>query len=158
MSDEITKVEDYRSEATAKVGEIAGIMVDRIGLDDAEAKLRTLKDLAVELVGKKSRLAEFKKDIGKVDPSRRAEFAQKVQSLEKEIRAALEVSHERLTSRIDALKTEAEAVDVTIPGRRPRTGHLHVITILRQKIEDIFVSMGYAIEDDRVILDEGGVN
>jgi len=28
---------------------------------------------------------------------------------------------------------------------------LHLITILRQKIEDIFVSMGYAIEDDREI-------
>ena len=42
-------------------------------------------------------------------------------------------------------------LDVTLPGRRPRTGHLHLITILRQKIEDIFVSMGYAIEDDREI-------
>ena len=30
-------------------------------------------------------------------------------------------------------------------------GHLHPITILRQTIEDIFVSMGYAIEDDREI-------
>ncbi|MFL6332084.1 MAG: phenylalanine--tRNA ligase subunit alpha [Pyrinomonadaceae bacterium] len=36
---------------------------------------------------------------------------------------------------------------MTLPGRRPRRGHLHPITLLRQRIEDIFVSMGYAVED-----------
>ena len=40
---------------------------------------------------------------------------------------------------------------MTIPGRRPRRGHLHPITLLRERIEDIFVSLGYAIEDDREI-------
>jgi len=36
---------------------------------------------------------------------------------------------------------------VTLPGTRPRRGHLHPITIVRQKIEDVFVAMGYAIAD-----------
>src|SRR6476659_701947 len=151
MSVEINKIEAYRAEATAKISEISGVLVDRIGLEDAEARLRRLKDVTVELTGKKSRLSEFQKDIGKVGAGTRATFAQAVQALEKEIRTALETTQERLTDRIESLKTEAEAVDVTVPGRRPRTGHLHVITILRQKIEDIFVSMGYAIEDDREI-------
>jgi len=151
MSAEIDKIEDYRAEATAKIGYITGVLVDGIDLAEAEIRLRKVKDLAVELTGKKSRLAEFKKDIGKIAAAERSWFAQQVQALEKEIRTALEVSHERLTERIESLRTEEEAVDVTIPGRRPRTGHLHVITILRQKIEDIFVSMGYAIEDDREI-------
>jgi len=58
---------------------------------------------------------------------------------------------ELLREQIIRWKIQRETVDVTIPGRRPRRGHLHPITILRQKIEDIFVSMGYAIEDDREI-------
>ena len=48
-------------------------------------------------------------------------------------------------------RTGRESIDVTLPGRRPRRGHLHPITLLREKIEDIFVSLGYAIEDDREI-------
>ena len=40
-----------------------------------------------------------------------------------------------------------ERIDVTLPGRRLPAGHLHPITLLRERIEDIFVSMGYTIED-----------
>ena len=38
-------------------------------------------------------------------------------------------------------------VDVTLPGRRIAAGHPHPITLLRERIEDVFVSMGYTIED-----------
>jgi phenylalanyl-tRNA synthetase alpha chain len=151
MSEAIKKPEDYRSDAFAKLSGLAEVSVDDLSLDEAEIHLRQIKDLTVELTGKKSRLAELKKAIGKVGPEERAAFAQAVQSLEKRIGSALERGEARLADRILNLRAEQEAVDVTIPGRRPRTGHLHVITVLRQKIEDIFVSMGYAIEDDREI-------
>jgi phenylalanyl-tRNA synthetase alpha chain len=151
MSEATKKLEDYRAEAFVRLGDLANLSVDGIQLADAEAQLRQIKDLTVELTGKKSRIAEFKKEIGRVEPESRAEFAQAVQVLEKDIRTALESGEMRLSGRIQALKEEQETLDVTIPGRRLREGHLHVLTILRQKIEDIFVSMGYAIEDDREI-------
>jgi phenylalanyl-tRNA synthetase alpha chain len=49
--------------------------------------------------------------------------------------------------RISVLERERERVDVTLPGRRSRRGHLHPITLLWQRLEDVFVSMGYAVED-----------
>jgi phenylalanyl-tRNA synthetase alpha chain len=151
MSDAVKQLEEYRTEVSSRLLSVDTLSTDGVQLTDAEARLREIRDLSVELTGKKSRLAEIKKAIGKVDAESRAEFAQAVQSIEKHIRSALETAESRLNERITTLKTEREAVDVTIPGRRPRTGHLHVLTILRQKIEDIFVSMGYAIEDDREI-------
>src|SRR5919205_335895 len=51
----------------------------------------------------------------------------------------------KLVGRVPA--EERARLDVTLPGRRPRRGHLHPITLLRQRIEDVFVSMGYAVED-----------
>jgi phenylalanyl-tRNA synthetase alpha chain len=39
------------------------------------------------------------------------------------------------------------AVDVTLPGRRPPTGSLHPVTIVRRRIEEIFLRMGYSIAD-----------
>ena len=151
MSDASKQLEEYRGEVSGILSPLSDTSIDGLSLVEAEARLREIKDRSIELTGKKSRLAEFKKQIGKIDADARAGFAQVVQAIEKEIRDALESTETRLNDRINSLKTEREAVDVTIPGRRPRTGHLHVLTILRQKIEDIFVSMGYAIEDDREI-------
>ncbi len=121
------------------------------GLDGAEEKLRELNALKMRHTSKKSALADSKKLIGKIAPEERSEFGQLVQAVEKEILAKIEEAETKLNDFISHAKMERDRLDVTIPGRRPRTGHLHPITILRQKIEDIFVSMGYAIEDDREI-------
>jgi phenylalanyl-tRNA synthetase alpha chain len=39
------------------------------------------------------------------------------------------------------------AVDVTLPGRRPQAGSLHPVTLVRRRIEEIFLRMGYSIAD-----------
>src|ERR1700751_2566306 len=64
---------------------------------------------------------------------------------------AIEEAQAPIKSFIVTARVERESIDVTIRGRRPRAGHLHPITLMRQRIEDIFVSLGYAVEDDREI-------
>ncbi len=41
--------------------------------------------------------------------------------------------------------SKQDALDVTIPGKRPAKGHLHPLTIIRREIEDLFVGMGFDI-------------
>src|SRR5688572_28799649 len=120
-------------------------------LSEAEGATRQLSELRSRHTGKKSALAAVKKMIGRVEPAERGAFGQLVQQIELEIIQKLDESEASLKAFVAELRTESERIDVTIPGRRPRRGHLHPITILRQKIEDIFVSLGYAIEDDREI-------
>lgn len=117
----------------------------------AENLQRELSELKTKHTGKKSEIASAKKLIGRVAPEERGAFGQFVQSVEKEIVSAIESTEEKLKSYINDTKIERERIDVTLPSRRPRAGHLHLLTILRQKIEDIFVSLGYSIEDDREI-------
>jgi phenylalanyl-tRNA synthetase alpha chain len=117
----------------------------------AEQKLRDIGELKIRHTGKKSAIAEAKKLIGKVAPEERGAFGQLVQAAEKTISTQIEETQARFAEIIGAARVAQETLDVTLPGRRPRTGHLHPITIVRQKIEDIFVSMGYTIEDDREI-------
>ena len=40
-----------------------------------------------------------------------------------------------------------EVVDVTLPGRRYRRGHLHLITQIRREVEDVFLGLGYQVVD-----------
>ncbi len=125
--------------------------LDHLTLSEAEAVLRELKDLRTRHTGKKSGLAAVKKMIGRVAPEDRAALGQHVQQLEAEIGQALDQAESTLTSFIADARTTRERIDVTLPGRRVRQGHLHPITLLRQRIEDVFVSLGYAIEDDREV-------
>ena len=122
-----------------------------LSLDQAEAEQRALAELRTRHLGKKSELAASKKMIGRVSPDERAGFGQLVQQYEAEITAGIDQVEQLLSSFIESARTEREAIDVTLPGRRPRRGHLHPITVVRERIEDIFVSLGYAIEDGREI-------
>jgi phenylalanyl-tRNA synthetase alpha chain len=122
-----------------------------LNLADAEVLQRELGEFKTKHTGKKSAIADAKKLIGKVQPESRGEFGQFVQSAEKDIVTAIEEIENNLKSFITETKIAKEAIDVTLPSNRLRGGHLHPLTLLRQRIEDIFVSMGYAIEDDREI-------
>ncbi len=123
----------------------------RLPLSEADSEQRSLKELRTRHLGKKSALAASKKLIGRVGPDARAAFGQVVQSAEAEIASALDQAEQTLGGILQTLRNERESIDVTLPGRRPRLGHRHPITLLRERIEDIFVALGYAIEDDREI-------
>ena len=151
MSEENRQIDEISEAFEQEFGRFADLNLDGIGVDEAEALLREIGELKIRHSGKKSKIAEAKKLIGKVAPEERGAFGQLVQSAENNINSKISEAEAQLKEFISKAKTESERLDVTIPGRRPRTGHLHPITIVRQKIEDIFVSMGYAIEDDREI-------
>ena len=151
MTDELKQVHSVHEAFEQEFGRFTDLDLDGGSLSDAEALLREIGELKIKHIGKKSAIAGTKKLVGKVASEKRGDFGQLVQAVEKEIVSKIEEVESKLNQYISKSKTERERLDVTIPGRRPRTGHLHLITILRQKIEDIFVSMGYSIEDDREI-------
>ncbi|MCY7375496.1 MAG: phenylalanine--tRNA ligase subunit alpha [Pyrinomonadaceae bacterium] len=153
MSEETKQVEQIRRTFETNFAKFSHLRSEFSGLNLAEAEnfQRDLAELKTNHTGKKSEIAGAKKLIGRVAPEERGAFGQLVQTIEKEIVTAIETAESNLKNFISEAKTERERLDVTLPGTRPREGHLHPITLLRQKIEDIFVSLGYAIEDDREI-------
>jgi len=64
-----------------------------------------------------------------------------VNELKQHIERALE---ERRAS-LDESRAPADAVDVTLPGRAPRIGRRHPLTLVRDRIETIFTRMGYQV-------------
>ncbi len=59
--------------------------------------------------------------------------------------------------RDSAAATDADdlpAVDVTLPGRRPIRGAEHPVHLVRRRIEEIFLRMGYDVEDGPEIEDD----
>jgi len=122
-----------------------------LGLEQAKVEQRALGELTTRHLGKKSALAAAKKLIGRVALEERAGFGQKVQATEEKFDKLLHEAEESLRIYIEDQRTARESIDVTMPGRRPRSGHRHPITLLRERLEDVFVALGYAIEDGREI-------
>lgn len=125
--------------------------LEALTLEQAVAEERALADLRTRHLGKKSALAASKKLIGRVSAADRAEFGQLVQSTEARLVSQFDAAEQSLGKFIEQQRIARESIDVTLPGRRARYGHQHPITLLRQQIEDIFVSLGYVIEDGREI-------
>jgi phenylalanyl-tRNA synthetase alpha chain len=131
---------------TGEVSELSGL-----SLEQAVEQQRALAEVRTRHLGKKSAMAGTKKLIGKVPADRRAAFGQLVQAAESQLVNRLDEAEVSLNNYVETQRINRESIDVTMPGRRPRYGHRHPITLLRERIEDIFVSLGYAIEDGREI-------
>ena len=122
-----------------------------LSLEEALAEQRALSDLRTRHLGKKSELAAAKKLIGRVAPEERPAFGQLVKEIEDKVVRELDAAELSLKNQIEEKRTARESIDVTLPGRRPPYGHRHPITLVRERIEDIFVALGYVIEDGREI-------
>jgi phenylalanyl-tRNA synthetase alpha chain len=117
----------------------------------AQNAVKELKDERIKLLGKKSEIARLGPQVKGLAQLFRVPVYQEIERLKTRIDEPLHKAELNLNSFIYNLSVQREAIDVTLPGRRPRRGHLHPITVVREKIEDIFVSLGYAIEDGREI-------
>src|SRR5262252_5466151 len=107
--------------------------------------LTVLRD---KYVGRKSGLlAAEKKRIGSIPADQRAEFGRQVNEINAEVETEIARLAEQFAAQAQTTALERETVDITLPGTRPKQGHLHPITLVRQKIEDVFVAMGYSVED-----------
>jgi phenylalanyl-tRNA synthetase alpha chain len=53
-----------------------------------------------------------------------------------------------------AERLERERLDTTLPGRPLARGRRHVLTMVREQLEDIFVSMGYEVVEGREVEDD----
>jgi phenylalanyl-tRNA synthetase alpha chain len=115
---------------------------------------RTLADLKLvrdRFVGRKSgSLTSLQKQLGTAPPGERRELGRLTNELKQEIESALAAREATLTA--DA--PLAGGIDVTLPGRAPLIGRRHPLTQVREKIEDIFVAMGYQVIDGPELEDD----
>lgn len=122
-------------------------MIERLALSDAREVVRDLEAVKIKYTGRKSSLSKLKKMIGDIATEHRRDFNQLLRRIEEEITTSIERIETALTEHVRLRGAQRDALDVTIPGHRLESGRLHPITLLRQRIEDIFVAMGYQIED-----------
>ena len=71
-----------------------------------------------------------------------------------ELKVQIEQQLGERKSALDAAKQPVGAVDVSLPGRAPRIGHRHPLTIVREEIEAIFTRLGYQVLEGPEVEDD----
>jgi phenylalanyl-tRNA synthetase alpha chain len=109
---------------------------------------RSLEDIRARYLSRKSGLLTLQlQSLGKLPPAERAEFGRVANLLKMRIESALDGLQTTILERERNDALERESLDVTLPGNRRRLGHRHPLTIVRKEIEDIFIAMGYTVEE-----------
>ena len=121
--------------------------------DQALAAARTaadVKNVRDRFVGRKQGLiSSLLKSLGAVPPEERRARGAAINALKDHAEAALAAREASLDA-----AAPAGAVDVTLPGRIPPQGRRHPLTIVRERIEDIFLAMGYQIAEGPELEDD----
>ncbi len=107
----------------------------------------SLEKLRVAFLGKKGAVTDAMKGLKDMDNETRKEFGKEINVLKESIDSSIRSFAEKLAEKAyEAQMNLVPKFDFTIPSTQPE-GSLHPVTLVQRKIEDIFKSMGFIIED-----------
>ena len=128
-------------------GKLAGTAEAAKGAIAECGSLEALEELRVRYLGRKGELTELLKSVSLLPQEKRAAFGAAANKAKQEVAAVLEARQAELLALADAAKRKAEALDVTLPGRRAWAGHRHPLTQLMDEVAEIFHGLGFSVAD-----------
>ena len=114
---------------------------------EAAESLKDLQDVKVAYLGKKGRITEVLRGMGKLSAEERPLIGQ----MANDVRAAIADKLEEKVVSLEAAEIEAklakESIDVTLPGRPATVGAQHPLTNVVEFVEDIFIGLGFDVAE-----------
>ena len=116
-------------------------------LEQIQSAGASLEQIRIRYLGKKGELTAVLRGMGALS----AEERPKIGELANQVRADIEEAIAAKQRQKEALALEKrlkeEKLDVTMPGTPVAAGHLHPLTQVQRQLEDIFIGMGFSIEE-----------
>jgi phenylalanyl-tRNA synthetase alpha chain len=112
-----------------------------------EADLRTVRDRY--LARKGGVISNLLKDLAGAPVEERRTRGAALNELKQYAETQLDAAQSTL-----AAKPRVDAVDVTLPGRPPLIGHRHPLTLMRERVEQIFQRFGFLVVEGPELEDD----
>lgn len=135
-------------------GILKNILQQAKGAIAAAEQPAELENLRVQYLGKKGELTRQLKQIGSLPAEKRPKFGDSVNQIKREIAEIISSKKTTLEHAELEANLAAEKIDVTLPGRRSAIGGIHPVTRTMQRIEDIFIAMGFGVAQGPEIEDD----
>lgn len=130
MSDEIKKLEQTAKLALQKV-----------------QNLNDFEDVRIAFLGRKGPLSAILRSLKDLPETKRRQVGEEANHLRRDLEEIFSAKEQELKRVIIEDSLKEERIDITHPGIRPKRGHRHPLTIIREEIEDIFQQLGFSVVD-----------
>lgn len=106
-----------------------------------------LENIRIKFLGKKGGLTAALRGMKDISETERPAFGKRINEIRDAFTAALEGRQSEMELSGKDKRLAAEAIDITLPGKKRDTGALHPLTKTYYEVRDIFVSMGFEVVD-----------
>jgi phenylalanyl-tRNA synthetase alpha chain len=120
----------------------------------AARSVEELDEAKTAVLGRKAPIAGVQSSLGSLPADARRDLGRRTNEAFADLRSALEARREELEEGAEDELLRADAVDFTLPGRRPRPSSLHPLSLVQDRIVEIFTRMGYRVAEGPEIEDE----
>jgi phenylalanyl-tRNA synthetase alpha chain len=127
--------------------EVARALDEALAAVAAARSLDELKAARLAHDGDRSPLALANAGIAMLPREARADAGRRVGAARAQVREAIKQRQAQLEAERDRQVLITEAVDVTLPGGRVPPGARHPVTMLADRLSDVFVAMGYEVAE-----------
>jgi len=117
---------------------------DRIAAASTVEELRAVES---DVLGKRSALTDLKKQLGGLEPEQRKAVGMALNEAMRSIEAQVTTRLDELELTERASQAEAERLDLSEVEVERRRGHLHLVTQTHDRLEDVFVGMGFNVAE-----------
>jgi phenylalanyl-tRNA synthetase alpha chain len=108
----------------------------------------------VHYLGKKGRLTALLKSVSDLPVAERPEMGKIINQAKQELQELLASQEAVLSQQALKKQLETETLDITLPGRGQSVGALHPVTQVRQRVIQLFSTMGFTVADGPEIEDD----
>jgi phenylalanyl-tRNA synthetase alpha chain len=129
------------------IDQIEGISAAASQRARAAATLDELHAVEVDELGKRSTLNELKKELRDLPDDERRTVGQALNGARQAVEAAVAERRRELEAVDRAARLEADRLDLTEHEVVTRRGHLHLVTQTHDRLEDVFVGMGFTVAE-----------
>ena len=109
--------------------------------------LDDLENLRVQVLGKKGSITSLMKQLGSLEPDKRREAGQILNSLQKNIIESIDNKKSSLEETYLNEKLKNEALDITLPTRPENIGRIHPLSKTMDEVISIFAQMGFTVAE-----------
>jgi len=114
---------------------------------DSVSNMKDLDALYKKYLGRKGSLALALRTIGGLPKEERAKRARSLQDLKKELEGLIKDKSDELRRANEGRALKGEWIDTSAPGGKVRRGHLHPLSQIQQKVNEIFTSLGFEVAE-----------
>jgi len=126
---------------------LASLRKQFLGELETAAKGKDVEGLKVKYLGKKGPVQALMLHLAEAPQHERPNLGKAINALKEEISALCEKALTAFGQLEQATRLKEETIDITLPARKQRLGRMHPISLMLEECIDIFIELGFSVQD-----------